>query len=141
MVSLPSHSSTLIEVSSEESTLSGASSWDLTSQIACELEGSTQTLPSRKSAPPTSNPNYFNGRRESVSDFTFDNPVLRDVPEAVTIARRAASVEPDMRLSQNLEHVMTEHGNKVVRKSSASQASFLTGDRVNARDSGDYEEL
>ena len=104
MVSLPSHSSTLIEVSSEESTLSGASSWDLTSQIAIEPEGLTQTLPSRKSAPPTSNPNYFNGRRESVSDFTFDNPVLRDVPEA-------------------------------------SQASFLTGDRVNARDSGDYEEL
>merc|ERR1719431_720182 len=44
LVSLPPHTSTLLEVSSEESTLSGASSWDLTSQIAFELKGSPQTL-------------------------------------------------------------------------------------------------
>eukprot|EP00092_Neocalanus_flemingeri_P050602 GFUD01058565.1.p1 GENE.GFUD01058565.1~~GFUD01058565.1.p1 ORF type:complete len:1896 (+),score=372.41 GFUD01058565.1:511-6198(+) len=140
LVSLPPHSSTVVEVSSEESTLSGASSWDLTSQIASELEGSPQISGSRQSAPPLpSRQNYFNGRRESVSDCTF-NSVPRNIPKAVAVARRAVSVEPDMRLSQDLDE-MPANGNKVVRKSSASQASFLEGGWVKMRDSGDYEEM
>jgi len=136
-VSLPPHTSTLVEVSSEESTLSGASSWDLTSQIAIELEGSPQRTGSNQSASELSKTkNYFNGRRESASDCTYDM-----VSETDIVTRRAVSVEPDMRLSQDLEHGVPSNENKMVRKSSASQASFLKGDWEVKRDSVDYEEL
>jgi len=141
LVSLPPHTSTLLEVSSEESTLSGASSWDLTSQIAFELKGSPQTLPSRKSASKDQKEVHFNGRRESISDCTFSSHVYQDSPDSFRTARRAISVDPDIRLSQELEDNFVANENKVGRRSSASQASFLLGGTTHDANSPNDEEL
>jgi len=143
LASLPPHrTSTVLEVSSEESTLSGASSWDLTSQIRCELERSTHTLEQTNSQTDrltdthTDRLKYFNGRRESVSDCT---PVLRDIPDGVTVTRRAMSVEPEMyHMVGRDEPVYT---NQLVRKSSASHVTFRGELAVYGRDLDDDEEL